>query len=120
MREKVLLVKTFGNFYMEYDGKSLLGKKVGETQFTSLMQMVIHERRNGVCRERLEEVLFGEREIVNVQHALQSVIYNAKKRLEKAGLPKVNYIEIKNGVVYWTKEIEVQEDASEFDLYIKK
>ncbi len=120
MREKVLLVKTFGNFYMEYDGKSLLGKKVGETQFTSLMQMVIHERRNGVCRERLEEVLFGEREIVNVQHALQSVIYNAKKRLEKAGLPKVNYIEIKNGVVYWTKEIEVQEDASEFDLLYQK
>ena len=120
MREKVLLLKTFGNFYMEYDGKSLLGKKVGETQFTSLMQMVIHERRNGVCRERLEEVLFGEREIVNVQHALQSVIYNAKKRLEKAGLPKVNYIEIKNGVVYWTKEIEVQEDASEFDLLYQK
>ena len=120
MREKVLLVKTFGNFYMEYDGKSLLGKKVGETQFTSLMQMVIHERRNGVCRERLEEVLFGEREIVNVQHALQSVIYNAKKRLEKAGLPKVNYIDIKNGVVYWTKEIEVQEDASEFDLLYQK
>lgn len=120
MREKVLLVKTFGNFYMEYDGKSLLGKKVGETQFTSLMQMVIHERRNGVCRERLEEVLFGEREIVNVQHALQSVIYNAKKRLEKAGLPQVNYIEIKNGVVYWTKEIEVQEDASEFDLLYQK
>ena len=120
MRKKVLQVKTFGNFSMEYDGKSLFGKKVGETQFASLMQMVIHERKNGVRRESLEEVLFGDREIVNVQHALQSVIYNAKKRLEKAGLPQVNYIEIKNGVVYWTKEIQVQEDASEFDVLYQK
>lgn len=51
----------------------------------------------------------------NVHHALQSVIYNAKKRLEKAGLPDVNYIEIRNGVVYWNDEIKVQEDATEFD-----
>lgn len=84
MRKKVLQVKTFGNFSMEYDGKSLFGKKVGETQFASLMQMVIHERKNGVRRESLEEVLFGDREIVNVQHALQSVIYNAKKKTGKS------------------------------------
>ena len=54
-------------------------------------------------------------EVENVHHALQSVIYNAKKRLEKAGLPDVNYIEIRNGVVYWNDEIKVQEDATEFD-----
>ena len=48
----------------------------------------------------------GKREVENVHHALQSVIYNAKKRLEKAGLPDVNYIEIRNGVVYWNDEIK--------------
>lgn len=120
MKEKILKVKTFGNFSMEYNGKPLIKKKTGETQFTTLMQIVIHERRNGVNRKYLEEILFGERKIENVQHALQSVIYNAKKRLEKAGLPKVNYIEIKNGIVYWTKEIEIQEDASEFDFLYQK
>ena len=34
---------------------------------------------------------------------------------KKAGLPDVNYIEIRNGVVYWNDEIKVQEDATEFD-----
>ena len=100
---------------MIYDGKSLFGRKVGETQFASMMQMLIHERKKGVSRDRLEQELFGEREVENVHHALQSVIYNAKKRLEKAGLPDVNYIEIRNGVVYWNDEIKVQEDATEFD-----
>ena len=90
MREKILQVKTFGSFSMIYDGKSLFGRKVGETQFASMMQMLIHERKKGVSRDRLEQELFGEREVENVHHALQSVIYNAKKRLEKAGLPDVN------------------------------
>ena len=120
MREKLLQVKTFGSFSMMYDGKSLFGRKVGETQFASMMQILIHERNKGVSRDRLEQELFGEREVENVHHALQSVIYNAKKRLEKAGLPDVNYIEIRNGVVYWNNEIKVQEDATEFDQIYNK
>lgn len=54
MREKILQVKTFGSFSMIYDGKSLLGRKVGETQFASMMQMLIHERKKGVSRDCLE------------------------------------------------------------------
>lgn len=63
MREKILQVKTFGSFSMIYDGKSLFGRKVGETQFASMMQMLIHERKKGVSRDRLEQELFGEREV---------------------------------------------------------
>ena len=63
MREKILQVKTFGSFSMIYDGKSLFGRKVGETQFASMMQMLIHERKKGVSRDRLEQELFGEREM---------------------------------------------------------
>lgn len=59
MREKILQVKTFGSFSMIYDGKSLFGRKVGETQFASMMQMLIHERKKGVSRDRLEQELFG-------------------------------------------------------------
>lgn len=120
MKEKVLQVKTFGSCSMTYGDKSLFGRKVGETQFASLMQLLIHNRKDGVSREQMEEVLFGEREVENVHHALQSVIYNAKTRLKKAGLPDVNYIEIKNGIVSWTKEIKVQEDATEFERLYKK
>lgn len=120
MSEKILQVKTFGEFSITYNGKSLFERKIGETQFTSLVQLLIHERENGVSREQMETELFADREVENVHHALQSVIYNAKKRLRKAGLPDINYIEIKNGIVYWTKEIEVWEDASEFERLYKE
>ena len=38
-----------------------------------------------------------------------------KKKLLAAGLPNVNYIELRNGIFYWTPEIPVLEDAREFE-----
>ncbi len=63
MREKILQVKTFGSFSMIYDGKSpIIRRKIKkETQFASMMQMLIHERKKGVSRDRLEQELFGKR-----------------------------------------------------------
>lgn len=111
----VLRIKMFGNFSMMYGETSLLGKKVSETQFTYLMQILLHNRKTGVSRERLEEMLFGDRDIKNVHHTMQSVIYNAKNKLKKSGLPDVNYIKLEKGVFYWTDEIPVEEDATEFE-----
>ena len=118
--DRALHVKMFGGFDMTYLGKTLLGKKSGESQFVYMMQILLHNRENGISREVLEEVLFGDRDIENVHHAMQSVVYNAKKKLEKMGLPKVNYIRLEKGNFYWTEEIPVVEDAREFDILFQK
>lgn len=60
-------------------------------------------------------MLFGDRDVEDRRHAFRSVLYNAKKRLEKGGCPKVDYIIQKNGMLYWTEEIPVSEDAEEFE-----
>lgn len=114
-RDDALHVKMFGNFAVTYHGESIFGKKMGETQFSYLMQILLHYRADGVPREQLEELLFGDRDIKDVHHAMQSVIYNTKNKLKKAGLPPVNYICLKKGRFYWTDEILVIEDASEFE-----
>lgn len=89
--------------------------KSRESQFVYLMQLLLHNRRSGVSRERLEEVLFEDRDVGDVRHALRSIIYNAKKKLKAVGLPEVNYIEQRDGCYYWTEEIPVAEDAEEFE-----
>ncbi|MDO5132763.1 MAG: BTAD domain-containing putative transcriptional regulator [Eubacteriales bacterium] len=115
-RENVLHVKMLGGFSMSYNGKVIAGSsKSSITQNNALLQILIHSRRDGVTRDRLEELLFGDREVDNAHHSLRSVIYNAKKHLEKAGLPKVNFITSEKDVFYWTDEIEVEEDAYEFE-----
>ena len=115
-REQVLRVGMFGNFSMVWQGRPLTDEKLKETHFTSLMQLLLHHRESGVSRDQLEEVLFGDRDVEDRHHLLQSVIYNAKKKLKKMGLPVVKYIILKKGIFYWnSEEIPVIEDAAEFD-----
>ena len=111
-----LYVRMLGGFSMLWNGSLIAGgSKANDSQMTDLLQILIHDREHGVTRDRLEELLFGDRDMSNVHHALQSVIYNTKKKLAKAGLPDVNYIEQRRGVFFWTDEIPLVEDAFEFE-----
>ena len=115
-RENVLYVRMLGGFSVRWNGKLIAGgSKANGSQFAYLLQILIHNRDSGVTRDRLEELLFEDRDMSNIHHALQSVIYNTKKKLEQAGLPPVNYIEQRKGVFFWTKEIPLTEDAADFD-----
>ena len=106
----------FGRFSMEWNGRSLTGEsKSSESQFAWLMEMILHNRKKGVTRDQLERVLFEDRDIDDVHHALRSVVYNAKKRLQKYGLPEGNVISVEKGVYRWNPEIPVEEDASEME-----
>ena len=104
MQENVLYVRMLGGFSVQWNGKLIAGgSKASGSQFAYLLQVLIEDR-----------------DMSNLHHALQSVIYNAKKKLEQAGLPPVNYIEQKKGVFFWTREIPLVEDAACFeDLYRK-
>ena len=114
-KQDVLYVRMLGGFSMTWNGKLIAGgSKASESQFTYLLQILIHNRDKGVPRDRLEQLLFEDRDLSNVHHALQSIIYNTKKKLEKAGLPRLNYIEQRKGVFFWTDQIPMVEDASEF------
>lgn len=112
----VLYVRMLGGFSARWNGRLIAGgSKASESQLTSLLQILIHNRKHGVTRDRLEELLFEDRDMSNVHHALQSVIYNTKKKLEKAGLPAANCIEQRKGVFFWTEAVPLVEDAGEFE-----
>ena len=115
-RDNILYVQMFGSFSMTWNGRPVTGgSKSGETQFNYLMQLLLHNRKEGVSREHLEQALFSDRDIADIHHAARSVIYNAKKKLTAAGLPPARYIENRGGVYHWTEEIPVREDAAEMD-----
>ena len=121
LREDALYVQTFGGFSLSYKGKVITGSmKSKESQFIYLMQILLHERAEGVSRDRLEEVLFAERDVGDIRHAMRSIIYNAKKKLRAAGMPNVNYIVRRDGTYYWTDEVPVVEDAWEFEQAYQK
>lgn len=115
MDEEMLQVRMLGGFSVTYKGIQIAGgPKARESQFAYLMQMLLYHGRKGVSRRELEEVLFGEREVGNVHHSLRSVLYNARKRLQKAGLPDMEYICQEKGQLYWTEKIPAETDVKKF------
>ena len=117
----VLYVRMLGGFSVLWNGKLVAGGSKGsESQMSDLLQILLHDREHGVTRDRLEELLSEDRDMSNVHHALQSVIYNTKKKLVKAGLPPVNFIEQRRGVFFWTDELQIVEDAAEFERLVNE
>lgn len=121
MGKNVLYVQMFHNFSLEWNGKKIISGKNRESQFIHLMQMILHYRKTGVTREEIQAAIFEERDLDNTNHALRSVIYNARKKLQAAGLPpEVSYIERRDVRYYWTDEVPVVEDADEMErLYAR-
>lgn len=115
-QDNVLYVRMLGGFSLRWNGKLVAGgSKASDSQNASLLQILIHERDQGVSRDRLEELLFADRDMSNIHHALQSVIYNTKKKLLNAGLPAENCIEQDKGVFRWSGSIPTVEDAACFE-----
>ena len=118
MKEKddVLYVRMLGGFSLRWNGQLVAGgSKAYDSQSACMLQILIHEGKNGVSRDRLEELLFGDRDMSDIHHALQSVIYNTKRKLIKAGLPAQNCIEQQRGIFYWSSAIPTVEDAAWFE-----
>ena len=101
---------------MSWNGRPIGGgNKSRNSQSTRLLQIIIHNRKTGVERSKLEELLFDESNSDDLQHMFRSIVYNTKKKLQDAGLPGNEMIVFKNGRYYWTDSIPVREDAEEFE-----
>ncbi len=110
-----LIVTMFGGFSLRYNGKEIsLGNLSGQ-QIVQFLQLLLHYRSQGVSRDLAKSVLFGDRDVDDVSHSIRNIIYNMRKKLKELGLPESQYVVKRGGVYYWTDDIPVKEDASDFD-----
>lgn len=114
-RENVLYIKTLAGFSIRYNGAEVAAGKLGASQICQLLLLIIHHKDTGVSRSLIKKTLFEDREIEDVSHAIRNILYNARKMLKDHGLPDAQFVRQKKGVYYWTDEIEVVEDAAEFE-----
>ena len=114
-----LQVRFLGGFSAEYAGNDLAAGAQSTSQFVSLLQILLHHGDKGVSRAELKDVLFADREIDDVQHALRNTVYNAKRRLKAAGLPECEYIKVEKGVYYWADEVRPETDTDRMERYLR-
>lgn len=109
---KEIKVQFFGKNNIVYNDELLVGEKVHkESQFNRLLLALLYAWPNGVNKDELESFVIGEKEMSEEHTALRIIIYKAKKKLVKLGLPDINLIYQEKGVVYWCKEIPVVSDC---------
>lgn len=99
---------TLGTFEIIYN-KPL---PIKSSQVVLLLQAVLHNHM--ISRSQLQEILFEDRDISNPTHHLHVVVSKARKLLADEGLPGATII-TRNGIFYWNDEIQVIEDAREFE-----
>ena len=110
-----ILVHMLGNFRMEYDGKPLCAERMHrDGQFVRMMQAILYFAKKGISKDKLEEYVVGELEMDVPHTALRVMVYKTKKKLKELGVEGENLIYLKDGMYYWTDEIEVASDAAEF------
>lgn len=117
--EDALIVRTLGDFTITWKGKQISSGS-RDSQFARLMEILLHFSETGVERGRLEEMLFDGSSSLDYHNMLRSVIYNTKKKLEKAGLPAGSCIEFSDGIYRWTRDIPVIEDARQFEEQVNR
>lgn len=110
-----ILVQMLGNFRMEYDGKPLCAERMHrDGQFVRMMQVILYFAKEGISKDKLEEYVVGELEMDVPHTALRVMVYKTKKKLKELGVEGDELIYLKDGMYYWTDEIEVVSDADEF------
>lgn len=110
-----LYVHMLGGFSMSYNGRRLGINFREHSQIALLLQTVLHHRKEGMGKDLLVQTLFGGQELKDVSHSLRNVLYLTQKKLRELGLPDLEYFQKEKNTYYWTSEIEVVEDAEEFE-----
>lgn len=116
--KNVIYVKTLGSYSVSYNGAEIAIGARDESQIGLLMLLMFHFGKEGASRSLIKTTLFEDRDIEDVSHAIRNVLYNMRKNLKAHGLPDASFVKQSKGIYYWTDEVEVIEDAREFERFV--
>ncbi len=79
-KKDTVTVRLLGGFSAMYNGSDLIDSSHSVSQYAQMMQLLLYYGKAGVSRGLMKEVLFGDRDIDDVQHEI------VRKRIDKTFL----------------------------------
>lgn len=115
-----LVLNMLGGYSLTYGDKPMILGRGKLTKSVQLLQLLLLHMENGIAKDDLVQALYNWEEIVDTNNSLNSMIYRLKNQLIVAGMPKEDYIFIKNGICKWEGSMLVEVDTVEFETSIKR
>lgn len=114
-----LVLKMLGGYALTYGDKPVTLGRGNLTKSVQLLQLLLLHKDEGITKEQLVQDLYDWEDVTDANNSLNSMIYRLKNQLVMAGMPKEDYISIKNGICKWTGSMPVSVDVVEFEHCLK-
>ena len=118
MCEKLVL-NMFGGYTLTYGGKPITLGRGNLTKSVQLLQLLLLRITNGIAKDELVQALYDWEDVTDANNSLNSMIYRLKNQLVTAGMPKEDYISIKNGICRWIGSMPVEVDTVKFEACVE-
>ena len=114
-----LVLNMFGGYTLTYGGKPITLGRGNLTKSVQLLQLLLLRITNGIAKDELVQALYDWEDVTDANNSLNSMIYRLKNQLVTAGMPKEDYISIKNGICRWIGSMPVEVDTVKFEACVE-
>lgn len=118
--EHKLVLNMLGGYSLTYGDKPMILGRGKLTKSVQLLQLLLLHLENGIAKDELIQALYNWEEIGDTNNSLNSMIYRLKNQLIVAGMPKEDYISIKNGICKWEGSMLLEVDVAEFETCVRR
>lgn len=109
-----LKVTMFGRFALSWQGEDIILGRNASSKFTQLLQLIWMQGDEGISKHQLLEFLYQDEELANPGNSLNNLIFQMRKQMVAAGLPKMNYIVRRGRSYYPDPQVPLEVDLREF------
>lgn len=107
-------------FSIMYGDEILSLEKFGNSKLLELLQILLRYKKNGISREQILQMLYGDDSVEDKNHSMDSLVYRLKRALKQTDIDQKEFFYIKNGIYRWNEEVPLELDVEEFETMIAK
>lgn len=113
-------VRMLGDFSVVYKGRKIVLGRKSTAKFIQLLQFVWLQGEKGAAKEQLITALYDRNDVSDSNNSVNNLLYQLRRQMLRAGLPKGEYITRVNGVYMADKAFPVELDVHAFEQWMEK
>ncbi len=115
-----LKITLLGGFSLYYQGREITLGRGSASKFQQLLQLVWIVGDRGIQRDEIVRDLYNPEELSNPGNSFNNLLFQMRKQMEAAGLPKKAYIVRQGKLFVPDPQVPVRVDVQDFCTYCRQ